>query len=111
MQLVEYSEGQDAGVGQKQDYFVELWDVGARRELPRSRPMLGRRSIQRSQGQGSGQGHLRSWLHLLDASFPVDARSRCHSARLAGRTDDAVMQELTSATGPCAACSISSSAA
>ena len=28
-QLLEYAEGGDAGGGHKQDYFVELWDVGA----------------------------------------------------------------------------------
>ena len=28
-QVVEYAEDADAGGGHKQDYFVELWDVGA----------------------------------------------------------------------------------
>jgi len=40
VQLLEYAEDGDGGGGHKQDYFIELWDVGAK--LARRHPQISR---------------------------------------------------------------------
>ncbi len=82
VQLLEYAEDGDAREGHKQDYFIELWDVGAR-----SAPHV-----------------LLLWHRRPHSSCPAggDHGRRC---------DAAASQGLTTGTGPCAACSTSRSTA